>query len=299
MQQKSSSKSSISGFIAGCSIMTLFPLEKMKLHMIVSEKSSPNFIPYYPSTYSLIKSMQKQGIKYMYRGFHLQSTVSTAWAIYFYIYEFFKKLPSDKFKTEHYELYKFTVAAQAAMIGNFVSNPLFVLKTRAILLQNSENWFWDTYESLVKTWKVDGVRGFWRGYTVGLLLAFDGTTSMYMYETIKEQHFFSNLTWNSAFAGGTSKMMVCTLFFPAVLMKIRLQQEQFVGTIMKKSKDISEKGKGKMVYSGLIEGVKKIWRNEGIRGFYRGLPVTLIKVIPTQSLFFAVYDLTYRVLDSF
>ena len=32
--------------------------------------------------------------------------------------------------------------------------------------------------------------------------------------------------------------------------------------------------------------VKQVWRGEGIKGYYRGLSVTLIKVIPYQGLLF-------------
>lgn len=297
MKERSSWKSSVSGFVAGCGIMTLFPLEKMKIHMIVSERNSRNLIPYYQNTRSLFKEMRLKGLRYMYRGFHLQLSASIAWANYFYIYEFFKKLPSDEFRTKNYELYKFTVAAQSAVVGNFMSNPLFVIKTRALLLHNSENWFKDTVESLVKTYKVDGIRGFWRGYSVGLLLAIDGTVSMYLYESIKERNFFQDLNFNSAFAGALSKCLACTFFFPVVLLKMRLQQEQYINAIPLKSKNIQGQVSGNKVYESVSHCIKDIMKNDGLLGLYRGLFITLIKVIPTQALFFTVYELTYRALE--
>lgn len=297
MREKSSWKSSVSGFVAGCGIMTLFPLEKMKVHMIVSEKNSRNLIPYYENTRSLFKSMYSKGLRYMYRGFHLQLSASIAWANYFYIYEFFKKLPSEEFKSNNYELYKFSVAAQSAVIGNFMSNPLFVIKTRALLLQNSENWFKDTVESLVKTYKVDGIKGFWRGYSVGLLLAIDGTVSMYLYESIKERMVFSEPNFNTGFAGALSKCIACTIFFPIVFLKMRLQQEQYIKAIPLKSQNIQGPISGGKVYENLSNCITSVYKAEGLLGFYRGLFVTLIKVVPTQALFFTIYELTYSLLD--
>ena len=76
MKEKSSIRSSISGFVAGCSTMILFPLDKMKVHMIVSEKDSRNFIPYYHSNLDLIRAMKQKGIRYLYRGFHFQLSSS-------------------------------------------------------------------------------------------------------------------------------------------------------------------------------------------------------------------------------
>jgi hypothetical protein len=242
--------------------------------------------------------MRQKGLRYLYRGFHLQLSASIAWANYFFIYEYFKKLPSESFRKDHYELYKFSVAAQSAILGNFMSNPLFVVKTRALLLQNSENWLRDTVESLVKTFKVDGISGFWRGYSVGLLLAFDGTLSMYLYESIKERRVFEDLNLNSGFSGSVSKCLACSFFFPVVLLKMRLQQEQFISAIPMKASQIQGKVGGKMIYSGVFNCIKDIWGNEGFKGFYRGLGITLVKVIPTQALFFMAYEASYRVLDS-
>jgi solute carrier family 25 (mitochondrial iron transporter), member 28/37 len=34
-----------------------------------------------------------------------------------------------------------------------------------------------------------------------------------------------------------------------------------------------------------------LWRNEGLRGLYRGFPVTAVFLVPAQSLYFTVYDL--------
>jgi solute carrier family 25 (mitochondrial folate transporter), member 32 len=294
MNERSSKKSSLAGFIAGCSTMVLFPLDKMKVYMIVSERQSRNYIPYYSSSLHLFKYMKEKGLRYMYRGFHLQTSTSIAWAMYFPIYEFFKKLPAKEYKESHYELYKFQVAFQSAVVGNFVSNPLFVIKTRALLMQNSENWLKDTIESLIKTWKVDGLRGFWRGYTVGLLLSFDGTLTMYLYETFKENLMIDNPNWKSSLSGGLSKVIACSTCFPIVLLKMRLQQEQYRDTILLKSRNIPQKFSQELVYNGIIDCVSKIWTQEGIKGFYRGLPITLLKVVPTNSLFFGVYELVYR-----
>ena len=34
----------------------------------------------------------------------------------------------------------------------------------------------------------------------------------------------------------------------------------------------------------------RIWRNEGIRGFYRGLLPNIIKVVPAVSISYVVYE---------
>lgn len=43
-------------------------------------------------------------------------------------------------------------------------------------------------------------------------------------------------------------------------------------------------------YYGMSDGFRRIWRNEGIVGFYRGLIPNYAKVIPSISLSFVVYE---------
>ena len=49
-------------------------------------------------------------------------------------------------------------------------------------------------------------------------------------------------------------------------------------------------------YKGLRDAFKKIYRNEGIKGFYKGLSPTLLKIFPTSGLFFVSYELTLSYL---
>ena len=43
---------------------------------------------------------------------------------------------------------------------------------------------------------------------------------------------------------------------------------------------------------------RKIYRNEGISGFYKGLTPNLIKIFPSSGIFFLSYELTIGYLKS-
>ena len=45
-----------------------------------------------------------------------------------------------------------------------------------------------------------------------------------------------------------------------------------------------------MKYNGIVDTVQKIYLNEGIRGFYKGLTPTVIKIFPASGLFFLFYE---------
>lgn len=44
-------------------------------------------------------------------------------------------------------------------------------------------------------------------------------------------------------------------------------------------------------YEGVAPTVKRIWRQSGVRGFYRGLGPTIGGYLPTWGIYFTVYDL--------
>lgn len=51
---------------------------------------------------------------------------------------------------------------------------------------------------------------------------------------------------------------------------------------------------------GSLDAVRKIIRHEGIRGLWRGLPVTLLLAIPTTGLYFTMYEsLRERISDKY
>jgi len=61
-------------------------------------------------------------------------------------------------------------------------------------------------------------------------------------------------------------------------------------------KDINTKQE--IVYKGMIDTFVKIYKNEGIKGFYKGITPSVIKIFPTSGLFFLTYELTLGYLST-
>ena len=51
-------------------------------------------------------------------------------------------------------------------------------------------------------------------------------------------------------------------------------------------------------YNGMRDVARKIYHNEGISGFYKGLTPNLIKIFPSSGIFFLSYELTIGYLKS-
>lgn len=46
----------------------------------------------------------------------------------------------------------------------------------------------------------------------------------------------------------------------------------------------------------MVDTIFKIFKNEGIQGFYKGLTPNLLKIFPTSGVFFLFYELTLSYL---
>ena len=68
--------------------------------------------------------------------------------------------------------------------------------------------------------------------------------------------------------------------YPLDLVRRRLQVQDFSGFV----------GNQSTHYDGMIDCLKKIFKAEGFRGFYKGLWPNYIKVVPSISITFLVYE---------
>ena len=79
---------------------------------------------------------------------------------------------------------------------------------------------------------------------------------------------------------GLSKMIAATLTYPVSTIRSRVQQRP-AGAVY--------------AYSGLWATGLRIWRTEGVRGYFKGLTVNLVRVTPHSSILLLLYE---RVLQA-
>jgi solute carrier family 25 (mitochondrial folate transporter), member 32 len=79
----------------------------------------------------------------------------------------------------------------------------------------------------------------------------------------------------SIILGGTSKIVASCITYPYQVIKSRIQQRG-VGS--------------QYFYTGVVDCVTKTWKQEGVRGFFRGLIPNAMKVAPSSALTFVVYE---------
>ncbi|GAA5896891.1 citrin [Sporobolomyces salmoneus] len=91
-----------------------------------------------------------------------------------------------------------------------------------------------------------------------------------LHEIGKSAYYFS--------LGGLAGALGATAVYPIDLTKTRMQNQR-------------SKVVGELLYKNSIDCVKKVYKNEGFTGFYRGLPPQLIGVAPEKAIKLTVNDL--------
>ncbi|KAI1203062.1 amino acid transporter arg-13 [Nemania serpens] len=143
-------------------------------------------------------------------------------------------------------------------------------------------------------YKYEGIRGFWHGQ-MGTFLRESGgcaawfgskETATKMFYLLNERSATSQLEkdalatealplWQQAVAGATAGMSYNFLFFPADTIKSRMQTSPVGGTKQNRT---------------FLQETKALWNQLGLRGFYRGCGITVLRSAPSSAFIFTVFD---------
>ena len=126
-----------------------------------------------------------------------------------------------------------------------------------------------------------GLKGLWAGFIPSTLGVAHGAVQFSIYEKMKQrrgeqvggQQNLSNFDY--IYMSGGSKLLAGAITYPYQPIRARLQQYDAAKT-----------------YSGLLDVIRKTYRNEGFLAFYKGVIPNTLRVIPTTVVTFLVYENT-------
>ena len=100
--------------------------------------------------------------------------------------------------------------------------------------------------------------------------------------------------------GGLSKSIASISLMPLNVIRLRLQMKQYSSDqVDKMGLKVESNKKAAVEYTGMVDVARKIYRNEGMLAFYKGITPNLIKVFPQSGLFFMAYETTIMALQKF
>jgi solute carrier family 25 folate transporter 32 len=183
----------------------------------------------------------------------------------------------------------FLASGISGTIITMSTNPIWVLKTRMLSSdKGTEGAYESTWQGARHVWRTEGPRGFYKGAGVSLLGNTHGAVQFGVYEPLKK-------IWRRYLAGkhesshereekmsntvtvaisGSAKIVAGTVTYPYQVIRSRLQTYH------------SEERFGK----GITGVARKVWREAGWKGFYRGLGTNVVRTLPATWVTFLVYE---------
>ncbi|EXJ88289.1 solute carrier family 25, member 46 [Capronia coronata CBS 617.96] len=145
--------------------------------------------------------------------------------------------------------------------------------------------------ALIRTiFRTHGILGFWHGQLGTLIRETGGSAAWFgSYEGVKMlfskyDPSVSQLSdvkiWQQMCAGAAAGMSYNFIFYPADTIKSRMQTSVAEKSVM-----------NKMTFASTG---RELWREQGLKGFYRGCGITVFRSAPSSAIIFSIYETLRR-----
>ncbi|KAL7572509.1 hypothetical protein ACA910_000333 [Epithemia clementina (nom. ined.)] len=227
--------------------------------------------------------IRKEGIGGCFRGLGATLiTVPAFWGIYFPLYDDLKRHWTIEYPNTGQSWIHMGSAVMAGAVSDVICNPMFVVRTRLqtdalhALAGNGIRIRPKTVSETIRSlYQEGGMLVFWRGMTANIIGLTHVGIQFPVYEALKKKLRLNkrdNAPAEFLAASAFSKMVACLISYPHEVIRSRMQD-------------------ARAPYVGLFETCQRMYVKEGLLGFYSGLPITLVRVLPNTCLTFLTYEL--------
>ncbi|KFQ42601.1 Mitochondrial thiamine pyrophosphate carrier, partial [Nestor notabilis] len=283
---------SASGFVTRLLISPLDVI-KIRFQLQIEQLSSRNpGAKYHGILQAARRIFQEEGLVAFWKGHVPAQLLSVGYgAVQFTVFESMTQLAHNipSYGTRD-SLVHFTCGGLSACTATVAVQPLDTLRTR-LAAQGEPKIYQNLRHAVVTMYQTEGPRTFYRGLTPTIIAVFPNAGLQFSFYNILQQ-FSEWVIPAEGKKGGNIKNLVCgscagiiskTLTYPFDLFKKRLQVGGF-------EQARAAFGQVRM-YSGLLDCIRQIMREEGPRGFFKGLSPSLLKAAVSTGLTFFWYEL--------
>ncbi|KAK3586972.1 hypothetical protein CHS0354_026687 [Potamilus streckersoni] len=256
------------------------PLDRLKVLLQVHASSKNNL----GIVTGFKQMLEEGGVKSLWRGNGINVIkIAPESALKFMAYEQVKKLFKGDGSREIGMMDRFASGSLAGVISQTAIYPMEVLKTRLALRKTGQ--YSGIIDCAAKVYKYEGAKVFYKGYIPNILgiIPYAGI-DLAIYETLKKFYMSKNKDKDPGIfvllgCGTISSTCGQLASYPLALIRTRLQAE------------VSSKGKNTMTSI-----FKKIIKEDGPSGLYRGLAPNFLKVAPAVSISYVIYEQARKAL---
>lgn len=241
--------------------------------------------PYRGTLISLQRIWSEEGLRGLYRGLGptLLGYLPT-FAIYFpayHNYKYYLAKWTDRNGANDPFIHLIS-AICAGATSSFTTNPFWLIRTR--LMTQSEHtpyFYWNSVHALKSIYKHEGVRGLYKGLGPAALGLFHVAIQFPLYEKAKSLQRTDKNDTNEPlkvheilFASTGSKVIATVATYPHEVLRTRFQNQT------------TDSPK----YTSIPQAIRTILKEEGFRGFYRGMMTTVMRVVPASAVTLITYE---------
>jgi len=231
--------------------------------------------------------MVQEGFLGLYRGLGSHSLgVVPSRAIHFFVYSFATTFLNNHKYTHPFFVPMFSSGLAAGTVVTLTS-PIWLIKTRLQLQANqaAETLYSGMIDCAKKTYKNEGIKGFYKGLSASYLGLLETMLQFTLYENCKTAYQQkvdrSQLrSYEYLFLSSSAKLIASAATYPHEVIRTRLREQKYPK------------------YKGAISGIILLAKEEGRKGLYGGMGAHLLKVVPNASILFYVYEMSGKVYHS-
>ncbi|XP_053874366.1 mitochondrial folate transporter/carrier isoform X2 [Malaclemys terrapin pileata] len=252
------------------STLVLHPLDLVKIRFAVSD--GLELRPKYNGILHCLTTVWKhEGLRGLYKGVTPNIWgAGASWGLYFFLWQV--------------QVFQSSCIHGQRVMTLCITNPIWVTKTRLVLqydagIDSSKRQYKGMFDALIKIYKLEGIRGLYKGFVPGLFGTSHGALQFMAYEDLKLRYnkhrnrlLDTKLTALEYITmAALSKIFAVSATYPYQVVRARLQDQH-------------------NRYSGMVDVIRRTWRKEGVHGFYKGIIPNVIRVTPACCITFVVYE---------
>jgi len=288
----------VAGTAGGSAAMTVFyPLDALRTVLQVQTKHEG-------AIGTISRMLREEGLQAFYSGLQaVLISLGVSNFVYFYANNLFKVLIKKATQKEITIVQNLFIASLAGVVNVLTTCPLWVANTRLRLQSGKAHGhshgatpknddkrpFTGLIDAMTRIANEEGVTALWNGAQASLILVSNPTIHFVVYDKVFAVMSKAALlegrkrltSWEIFVAGAIAKTIATVLTYPIQLAQSRLRALKSTGGKVKE---------GEETYDNTLDLLVKVFRKEGITGWFSGLNVKVVQTVLTAAFQFLCYE---------